>query len=144
MSKKPALKMKSHDASRAPPPRGSITISFNLPIGRAANARADCETLLQNLFPSGRSPDRSQLSSAAVHASAFIRARCERDPAGSERASRLLDGYAHWARANDAPAMSEKRLSGALKELGFCWRKSSVIFWCGLRLRSGPIARSGS
>ncbi len=134
-STRPTIKSRAASRVRPPPHGGSISINFPFAKIVPPEVRAACETLLRHFLPSELATARSQISDAAAHVDAFIHARCERDQAGVERASTLLTSYGSWARANDLPPLSAKALSGALAFLGFRRRKSSVVLWCGLRLR---------
>ncbi|WP_083850324.1 hypothetical protein [Rhodovulum sp. PH10] len=86
---------------------------------------------------------RDALAGAAVAepadaVAAFVRARCVREPGGSERAAALLAAYLEWATGTGAPRLSATALARGLHALGLRSHKSSIVLWRGVRL--APMA----
>jgi hypothetical protein len=66
----------------------------------------------------------------------FLAVRCELGGSYVERASNLLLAYRAWAAALDLPQPSSRALASGLKARGFRRRKSSTVWWTGVRVRA--------
>ncbi len=126
---------------------GSLTISLILPFGSVDRIRSTIEAAVRSLSVlSGRIGSRDMRldddDPRTVAVKSFVSARCERTSAGMERANALLAAYGAWASENGMQQLTAKSLAQGLMALGFRSRRSSVMFWHGLRLRQRAARRA--
>jgi hypothetical protein len=132
--------------ARADAAPGGLSVSINLPLGKVDR------NVLQKMWASaGRllglnanessAPPLQPQTQMTDQVAAFVKACCFREGSSRERASVLLAAYRKWSMASGAPGISAKRFSRALASLGYQRMRSSIVFWCGLSIRSDAPAR---
>jgi hypothetical protein len=89
----------------------------------------------------------SKLTTSSSHRQIgmFVGARCVRDASAREAAVDLYQAYREWAATTEHYLLTKASFGAALRALGLYSRKSSVMFWLGVRMiaeQSSPQAQA--
>lgn len=105
---------------------------------RLTSGRKSAQVLWLELgLPTGQAPERrrEQASNGIGFVQSFLDEMTEESPSGQVQSSVLYDAWRSWAKANDAPSMTQAMFGRTLGALEVPKRGGHVIHYLGFRLK---------